>query len=157
MRPQCKGGQRWLIFAHLDNETSNLSFGACDGNGTIDKNSPLIAELEQLSKHIGPLSIRGRVAEDQYSSVKGAKAIITGNGVNLQTVTDDDGAYSFEVPTPGPYMVKVIVPFSASLMRFTDDSRPIDEKPEETQTVFEYSATASPDVCDYQYVKGTTR
>src|ERR1051325_8986828 len=24
-----KKGQRWLIFAHRDNETSNLSFGAC--------------------------------------------------------------------------------------------------------------------------------
>ena len=32
------------------------------------------------------------------------------------------------------------------------DDRPIDERPEETQTVFEYSATASPDVCDYQYL-----
>jgi len=146
-----KEGQRWLIFAHRDNETSNLSFGACDGNGAIEKNSPLIAELEKLSKHTGPLSISGRVAEGQFSSVKGAKAIITGNGVNLQTVTDDDGSYSFEVPTPGPYRVKVIVPFSATLMRFAGDDRPIDEKPEETQTVFEYSATASPDVCDYQY------
>jgi hypothetical protein len=147
-----KEGQRWLIFAHRDNETSNLSFGACDGNESIEKNSPLIAELEKLSKHTGPLSIRGRVAEDQFSEVKGAKAIITGNGVNLQTVTDDEGSYSFEVPTPGPYRVKIIVPFSATLMRFTGDDRPIDEKPEETQTVFEYSATASPDVCDYQYL-----
>ena len=51
-----KEGQRWLIFAHRDNETSNLSFGACDGNRVIEKNSPLIAELEQLSKHTGPIS-----------------------------------------------------------------------------------------------------
>ncbi len=146
-----KAGQRWVIFAHRDNETSNLSFGACDGNGGIEKNSPLIAELEKLSKHTGPLSIRGRVAEGQFSSVTGAKAIITGNGVNLQTVTDDDGSYSFEVPTPGSYRIKVIVPFSATRARFAGDDRPVDEKPEETQTVFEYSATASPDVCDYQY------
>lgn len=146
-----KEGQRWLIFAHRDSETSNLSFGACDGNGTIEKNSPLIAELEKLSKHTGPLSIRGRVTEAQFTNVKGTKAIITGNGVNLQTVTDEDGSYSFEVPTPGSYRVKVIVPFSASLLRLGDDDRPIDNKPEETQTVFEYSATASPDVCDYQY------
>jgi hypothetical protein len=146
-----KEGQRWLIFAHRDKETSNLSFGACDGNGTIEKNSPLIAELEKLSKHTGALSIRGRVAEQQFSSVKGARAIITGNGLNLETITDDDGSYSFEVPTAGAYKVRVIVPFSASLMRF-DDDRPIDEKPEETQTVFEYSATASPAVCDYQYL-----
>lgn len=147
-----KAGQRWLIFAHRDNETSNLSFGACDGNSPIEKNSPLIAELEKLSKHTGPLSIRGRVAEEQFSGLKGAKAVITGNGLNLQTVTDDDGSYSFEVPTAGQYTLKVIVPFSASLRRFADDDRPIDEKPEETQTVFEYSATASPDVCDYQYL-----
>ena len=146
-----KEGQRWLIFAHRDNETSKLSFGACDGNVAIEKNSPLIAELEKLSKHTGPLSIRGRVAEEQFSSVKGAKAVITGNGLNLETVTDDEGSYSFEVPTAGPYTLKVIVPFSASLLRFAGD-RPIIEKPEETQTVFEYSATASPDVCDYQYL-----
>jgi len=147
-----KEGQRWLIFAHRNDENSNLSFGACEGNGAIEKNSPLIAELEKLSKHSGPLSIRGRVAEQQFSSVKGAKAVITGNGLNLETVTDDDGSYSFRVPKSGPYTVKVIVPFSASLMRFRGDDRPIDEKPEETQTVFEYSATASPDVCDYQYL-----
>jgi hypothetical protein len=147
-----KEGQRWLIFAHRDKETSNLSFGACDGNGPIEKTSPLIAELEKLSKHSGPLSIRGRVAEEQFSSVKGAKAFITGNGLNLETVTDDDGSFSFEVPRAGPYTVKVIVPFSASLMRFQGDDRPINEKPEETQTVFEYSATAPPDVCDYQYL-----
>jgi hypothetical protein len=147
-----KEGQRWLIFAHRNDENSNLSFGACEGNGAIEKNSPLIAELEKLSKHSGPLSIRGRVAEQQFSSVKGAKAVITGNGLNLETVTDDDGSYSFQVPKSGPYTVKVIVPFSASLMRFRGDDRPIDEKPEETQTVFEYSATASPDVCDYQYL-----
>lgn len=146
-----KEGQRWLIFAHRDKETSNLSFGACDGNEAIEKNSPLIAELERLSKHTGPLSIRGRVAEQQFSSVKGAKAIITGNGLNLETITDDDGSYSFEVPKAGAYKVKVIVPFSASLMRFSGDDRAIDEKPEETQTVFEYSATASPVACDYQF------
>jgi hypothetical protein len=146
-----KQGQRWLIFAHRDEKTSNLNFGACDGNQGIEKNSPLIAELEKLSKQSGPLSIRGRVAEQQFSSVKGAKAVITSNGLNLQTVTDDDGSYSFEVPTAGPYTVKVIVPFSASLLRFRGDDRPIDEKPEETQTVFEYSATASPAACDYQF------
>jgi hypothetical protein len=145
-----KEGQRWLIFAHRNNETSNLSFGACDGNQGIEKNSPSIAELEKLSHHSGPLSIRGRVAEQKFKSVKGAKAVMTGNGLNLQTVTDNDGSYSFEVPRAGPYTVKVIVPFSASLLRFSGDDRPIDEKPEETQTVFEYSATASPDACDYQ-------
>lgn len=145
-----KKGQRWLIFAHRDKETSNLSFGACDGNGTIEKNSPLIAELEKLSRHSGPISVRGQVTEQQFNKVKGAKAVITGNGVNLETVTDDEGSYSFEVPGAGQYTVKVIVPFSASLMRRGDD-RPIDEKPEETQTVFEYSATASRDACDYQF------
>ena len=145
-----KEGQRWLIFAQRDEETSNLSFGACDGSGDIEKNSPLIAELEKLSKHSGPISISGRVAEQQFNNVKGAKAIITGNGLNLETVTDDEGSYSFEVPRAGQYRVKVIVPFSASLMRRVDD-RPIDEKAEETQTVFEYSATASPDACDYRF------
>jgi hypothetical protein len=144
-----KEGQRWLIFAHRDNETSNLSFGACGGNGVIEKTSSLIAELEKLSRHSGPISIRGRVAEQRFNNVKGAKAVITGNGLNLETVTDYEGSYSFEVPRAGQYTVKVIVPFSASLMRSRDD-RPIDEKPEETQTVFEYSATASPDACDYQ-------
>ncbi len=146
-----KEGQRWLIFADRDEETGNLSFGACGGNRAIEKNSPLIAELEKLSKHTGPLSIRGRVVEEQFRSVKGAKAVVTGNGLDLQAVTDDDGAYSFEVPTPGPYAVKVIVPFSASLMRFSADDRRIDAKPEETQTVFEYSATASSAACDYQF------
>src|ERR1044072_2181516 len=148
--PGVREVQRWLIFAHRDKETSNLSFGACDGNGAIEKNSPLIAELEKLSKPTGPLSIRGRVAEQQFSNVEGAKAVITGNGLNLETVTDYEGSYSFEVPRAGQYTVKVIVPFSARLMR-RDDDRPIDEKPEETQTVFEYSATASPDACDYQF------
>jgi hypothetical protein len=146
-----KEGQQWLIFAHRDKETSSLSFGACDGNQDIEKNSPLIAELEQLSKHTGPLSIRGRVAEEQFSSVKGAKVVIAGNGLDLETITDDEGSYSFEVPRAGAYTVKVIVPFSARLMRFVGDDRPIDEKPEETQTIFEYPATASPDACDYQY------
>jgi hypothetical protein len=56
------------------------------------------------------------------------------------------------VPRAGPYTVKVIVPFSASLLRFNGDDRPIDEKPEETQTVFEYSATASRETCDYQFL-----
>jgi len=147
-----KKGQRWLIFAHRDDETSKLNFGACEGNGVIEKNSPLIAEFEKLSKHSGPLSIRGRVAEQQYISVKGAKAVITGNGLNLETVTNEDGSFSFDVPSAGSYTVKVIVPFSATLMRFSGDNRPIDEKPEETQTVFEYSATASPDACDYQFL-----
>ena len=146
-----KEGERWLIFAQRDEQTSNLSFGACDGNGTIEKNSPLIAELEKLSKNSGPLSIRGRVAELRSSNVKGARAIIAGNGINFETVTDDDGSYSFDVPKAGQYTVKVIVPFSASLMRFSGDNRSIDEKPEDTQTVFEYSATASPDACDYQF------
>lgn len=145
-----KEGQRWLIFAQRNEETSNLSFGACDGSGAIEKNSPLIAELEKLSRHSGPISIRGRVAEQQFNNVKGAKAVITGNGLSLETVTDDEGSYSFEVPRAGQYTVKVIVPFSASLMRRGDD-HPIHEKPEETQTVFEYSATASPDACDYQF------
>ena len=148
---EIKEGQRWLIFAHRNGETSDLNFGACDGNQGIEKESPLITELERLSKHSGPLSIRGRVAEEQFNSIKGAKAVITGNGLNLETVTDDDGSYSFEVPSAGAYKVKVIVPFSASLMRFRGDERPIDERPEETQTIFEYSATASPDVCDYQF------
>ncbi len=146
-----KEGQRWLIFAHRDTDTSNLSFGACNGNGAIEKNSPLIAELEKLSKHTGPLSIRGRVAEERYRGVDGARAVITGNGLNLETVTDNDGSYSFEVPKSGPYTVRVIVPFSASLLRFRGDDRPIDEKAEDTQTVFEYSATASREACDYQY------
>jgi hypothetical protein len=148
---EVKEGERLLIFAHRNDETSNLSFGACDGNQGIEKDSPLIAELEKLSKHSGPLLIRGRVAEEQYREVKGARAVITGNGLNLETVTDDDGSYSFEVPRAGAYKVKVILPFSASLMRFRGDDRPIDEKPEETQTVFEYSAIASPDACDYQF------
>ena len=148
---EVKDGQRWLIFAHRNDETGNLSFGACDGNQGIEKDSPLIAELKTLSKQSGPLSIRGRVAEEQYREVKGAKAVITGNGLNLETVTDADGSYSFEVPRAGPYTVKVIVPFSASLLRFRGDDRPIDEKAEETQTVFEYSATASREECDYRF------
>ena len=148
---EVKEGQRWLIFAHRNDETNQLNFGACDGNQWIEKSSPLIAELEKLSKQSGALSIRGRVAEEQYSSVKDARAVLTGNGLTLETVTDGDGSYSFEVPGPGRYTVKVIVPFSASLMRFRGDDRSIDEKPEETQTVFEYSATASPDACDYQF------
>ena len=148
---EVKAGQRWLIFAHRNDETSNLSFGACGGNGGIEKNSPLIAELEKLSNQSGPLSIRGRVAENQYSSVKGARAVLTGNGLNLEAVTDDEGSYSFEVPRAGPYTVKVIVPFSATRRRFDGDDRPIDERPEEAQTIFEYSATASAAACDYQF------
>src|SRR5690349_3482550 len=96
-----KNGQRWLIFALRNAENNELSFGACDGSGAIEKNSPLIVELEKLSKHSGPISIRGRVAEEQFSNVKGAKAVITGNGLNLETITDDEGSYSFEVPRAG--------------------------------------------------------
>ena len=47
----------------------------------------MIAELEKLSKQVGPLSIRGRVAEEQYRNVKGARAVIKGNGLDLETVT----------------------------------------------------------------------
>ena len=51
---------------------------------------------------------------------------------------EGDGSYSFEVPRAGAYKVKVVLLFSASLMRFSGDDRPIDEKPEETQTIFEH-------------------
>jgi hypothetical protein len=147
---EIKTGQRWVIFAHRDRESGALNFGACGGNSQVEKNDSTVAELRMMAA-AKQLIVRGRVANQTYEVVKGASVKLSGNGVNLQTTTGDDGAYSFEVPKAAAYKIEVVVPFSASLLRFAGDERPIEATPEETQTLFQYSATPSIDACDYQF------
>lgn len=145
---EIKKGQRWVIFAHKDDETGFLSFGACGGNHEVERGSDTIKELQKLSQGTPELSVAGHVALDRYADVKDAKVSIEGNGISLLAQTGGSGYYNFIVPKPGIYRVKVVVPFSASVRRF--ESRTIEEKPSESETVFEYDAVASPESCDYQ-------
>ena len=145
-----KKGERWVVYASKHEKTGFLSFGACGGNGEVSKDSEEIKELENLAQGTARMTIVGQVARNRYDSVKDAKVYLEGNGLTLSTSTNEGAFYQFEVPQAGKYKIKVVVPFSAALMRYKD-SREIKETPAETETVFEYEADVSPGNCDYEF------
>jgi hypothetical protein len=146
---EVKKGQRWMIYAIKDEETGELSFGACGGNYKIKDESDEPSELEDVSQVKITETIVGRVAEDSFSpGIKDLKVTVEGEGVNLSTVTDKYGYYKFAVPPSGRYKIKVFLPYSASLLRFLGQ-RDIKESPTETETVFQYEAETKPGKCDY--------
>lgn len=147
---EVKQGQRWMVFAQKDDETGFLSFGACGGNYELSKDDPDIKELEALAKGTAATTVRGNVTLDRFNGLEGAKVTLTGRGLERTTVTDKSGTFVFDVPEAGTYRVKVIVPFSAILMRFRGDDRRISENPTEAETSFEYDAAAVKSSCDYQ-------
>ncbi len=147
---EIKKGQRWVVYASKNEETGFLSFGACGGNYRMSEDSDVIQELEGLSQGKVEMSVVGRVTRYKYNEIKDAKVFLEGNGLSLSTQTDNAGFYKFSVSLAGKYKIKVIVPFSANLLRY-DESRDIKSSPTETETAFEYEAEVSQSNCDYEY------
>lgn len=146
-------GQRWVIFAHKDPKTGNLSFGACGGNDMVEKNAPILKELKTLNERKSPLVVSGRVGIDAFSEIKGAVVTVSRGGFQRTITTDESGSYKFEAPAEGAYTVRVAVPFSALLWGFASDVQRVKQtEPTENETTFEYEATASRGSCDYEFV-----
>jgi hypothetical protein len=146
-------GQRWVVYASKDPETGLLGFGACSGSGQIDNNSPLSKELEQAANPAATPTVLGRVTRNRYDGVKDVKVSLVGEGVRLNTQTDENGSFVFRTSRPGKYTVKLSIPFSAGIM-FTSQNLPRGFKPSmptETESKYSYDVLAKQGTCDYQY------
>lgn len=146
---EVKKGQRWRISADKDETRSLLTFSKCRGNYHIKEPSYDTSDLEAFSKGEFNTPILGRIGKDVFYGIENANVSLTGNGLNLATVTDKYGWFKFPVTQPGKYKIKIIIPYTSALLIFK--KKEITENITENETIYEYEAEVKPNSCDYEY------
>lgn len=142
-------GTRYLVFASLDKDTSQLFTGMCRGTSSANSLSPEVVDyLRKASRQESPLSISGRITQNYYMDASGLTVQLISGNKQLTTTTDKSGAYSFSPPGPGEYKVLILVPYSVGFLHFHGklDSR---EDRSSSLSTFEYSVVLTKNECHY--------
>ena len=139
-----KKGNRYLVYATRDDETRQFSTGMCNGGGLAVDIDGALNTLRQLKQRQAPESISGRVK----NAVPGLDIEITSNDKAFKTVTDKWGEFSLSLTGPGSFKVRILVPYLARRMSYSD-SFGIRGTQTESLSTFEYDVTLEKSECSY--------
>jgi hypothetical protein len=140
-------GGRYLVYAHKMSGGGRLEILPCDRTALFEQAGEDLNYIRSLAASAPTQSISGRVAEQKYSPLQGVKLSVSGGGKSYQAVTDGEGRFKIEVPSPGDYKVRASVPFSAEVI---SHSPGVKAQPTERRTVFEYTVKVARGQCDYR-------
>lgn len=148
-----KKGEKWKISAIKEEPSGLLTFSKCTlGNYHIEDSSYDTSDLEAFSRGEFQTPIIGRIAREFWLGGKGfenSKISLTGNGLDLTTVSDKYGWFDFPVTKAGKYKIKVTVPFVTT--KISDSGEMTTERIGENETTYEYEAEVKPNSCDYRF------
>lgn len=147
--PVFKKGKRYLVYSSLHQETNQLFTGYCNGTGLAVDIDDTVKELRKLRQREVEESISGRVVFRRYQGVPGIKIEVTSKDKTFNTVTNKYGQFSFSLPAPGSFKVRVLVPYSARLMGISDDDVFVRSTQTDSLSAYEYDVTLEKSECSY--------
>jgi len=141
-----KKGKRYVVYASLDRQGSQLFTGMCTGTNLAYGNNldEYLQELRQLKQQQAPESISGQLK----NAVPGLDVEVTSNDKTFKTVTDKYGDFSLSLPGPGSFRVRILVPYLARLRSYPDEVS-IKGTQTESLTTLEYDVTLEKSQCSY--------
>jgi len=81
--------------------------------------------------------------------VHGIEVEVTTNDKTLKTITTKYGEFSFSLPGPGSFKVRVSIPYAVKLMDSSDDALAVRSNQTESGSIFEYDVTLEKSECSY--------
>lgn len=147
-----KKGKRYVVYASLDRQSSQLFTGMCTGTNLAYGNNldEYLQELRQLKLRQAGESISGRIVTNRSMGLPGIKIEVTSNDKTFQTLTTKYGDFSIALPAPGSFKVRVLMPYEALLRDHTNDDAPVRSTQTDSLSTFEYEVTLEKSQCHYQ-------
>ena len=146
-----KKDKRYLVYATRDNETRQFATGMCDGSGLAVNIDGALNTLRQLKQRQAGESISGRVISNRALGLPGIKIELTSNDKTFETLTDKYGDFTFALPGPGSFRVRVLAPYLALLTSYSDEVI-IRRTSTDSLSTFEYEVTLEKSECSYLVV-----
>ena len=146
---QFKKGKRYFVYANIDSDTNQLFTGACSGTSLAVDVDDALKVLRKLKQRQAEESISGRIVRNTYEGLPGIKIQVKGNGKTLETLTTKWGDFSFSLPGPGSFKVRVLVPYQVRLNSYSDAAIS-GATQTDSLTTFEYDITLEKSECSYQ-------
>lgn len=147
--PKFKKGKRYLVYAYLGDKTNQLFAGMCTGTTLAVDIDESVKELRKLRQREVEESISGRIVTNRYQGLPGIKIEVISNDKTFNTVTTKYGDFSLSLPAPGSFKVRVLVPYAARLMEYSDDDIAIKSTKTDSLSTFEYDVTLEKSQCSY--------
>ena len=147
--PKFKKGKRYLVYASLDDKANQLFAGMCNGTTLAVDTDEAVKELRKLKQRQVEESISGRIVTHRYQGLPGIKIEITSNDKTFETATSKYGDFSLSLPAPGSFKVRVLVPYAARLMEYSDDNIAIRRTQTDSLSTFEYDVTLEKSQCSH--------
>ena len=145
-------GERYLIYASRDQESKRLFTGLCSRSENLKFADKDLNYLRAVTHQEVNESILGRVVRNQYQPVPGLKVTVTSGDKTLETMTNDKGDFSFQLPGPGSYTVKAFIPFAAAVATYRPDEQG-DLQSTDTLTTFAYDVELAKSQCNYRQIE----
>ncbi|HUE84002.1 MAG TPA: carboxypeptidase-like regulatory domain-containing protein [Pyrinomonadaceae bacterium] len=144
-----KKGKRYIVYASLDDKTNQFFTGMCTGTTLAVDIDDSLKELRKLTQREAEESISGRIKTNRYQGLPGIKTEIITKDEIFKTVTTKYGDFSFSLPGPGSFTVRVTVPYAVRLMDNSDDGATVRFTQTESLSTFEYDVTLEKSQCSY--------
>jgi hypothetical protein len=147
--PKFKKGKRYLVYASLDDKTNQLFAGGCRGTTLAVDIDESLPELRKLAHREVGESISGLIKTHRYQGLPGIAVEVTSSDKTFKTMTTKDGGFSFSLPNPGSFRVRVSVPYAVQLMDSSDDDLAVRSYQTESGSIFEYDVILEKSQCSY--------
>jgi len=112
----------------------------------FDIDESLTALRKLAHREVGE-SISGRIKTNRYQGLPGIAVEVTSNDKTFKTMTTKYGEFSFTLPSPGSFKVRVSVPYAVQLMDCSDEAVAVRSNQTESISAFEYEVAKSQ--CSY--------
>ena len=147
--PKFKKGKRYLVYAGLDDKTHQLFAGMCNGTTLALDVDDELKELRKLARREVGESISGVIKTNRYQGLPGITVEVTSDDRTFKTMTNKNGEFSFSLPHPGRFTVRILVPYAVRLMDSSDDDVAVVLGQTQSGSTFEYHVTLEKSECSH--------
>src|SRR5262249_41846032 len=130
-------GERYLIYASLEQDGKKLFAGPCTRTGLLNDANDDLRYIRSLKNGEVREAITGRLVQNRSHPLSGLKVTLEGDGKTVATTTDENGSFVFTPAETGDYIVRAFFPFAAAVMAYSENE-PGKIAATDTLTVFEY-------------------
>lgn len=141
-------GKRYLVYADFDEDTKQLVTGFCSRTTALANAEDDLAYLRKVTQQGVDESVSGKIAKNQTVGLPDLKIEVEGNDKTFETTTDPNGNFSFSLPGPGKYKVRVFVQYAAGAINFAGGLK-VKTSATDTLTTIEYNVTLEKNQCNY--------
>ena len=142
-------GERYLIYASRDRESTQLFAGACMGTTELRHAQEDLKYINEVVQKTAKESVVGRVLQNTYRPLSGVKITVQTEGKTLEAYTDAKGDFAIPVAGPGTYRVRAFIPFAAYVMAYQENEQGKLTATDALST-FEYEVQIAQNQCHYR-------